>query len=325
MNNFPVVPFGWSIGRIALIQADTMTKTPRWVDATYHRLLSEHTKEWAERVIVYIAIASFLIHLGLIFLYNAGILPAEGFDKLLKSPIAAIYTPFSFILVYEVYLLVYYLPYSITTYIGKQYEIISLIIIRRLFKDLGNLELTEDWFNVQYDLQFTYDLLASILLFILLFFFYRLDKNRPPSQSTADEEDVERFILLKKLVAIVLVPLLFLLAVYSLGHWIWDNFFTTGDPLEPITDINDIFFGEFFTVLILVDVLLLLFSFVHTGQYHKVIRNSGFIISTILLRLSFGVDGLLNFILILTAVLFGVIILALHNQYERYLVGEEQT
>jgi hypothetical protein len=297
----------------------TMTSMLRWIEAAYRRLLSEHTKEWTERVTVYIAIASFLIHLGLILLYNAGLLPVEGFDKLLKSPIASIYTPFSFILVYEVYLLVYYLPYSITTYIGKQYEIISLIIIRRLFKDLGNLELTEDWFNVQYDLQFTYDLLASILLFILLFFFYRLDKNRPKSQSSADQEDVERFILFKKIIAIVLVPLLFLLAVYSLGHWTWDNFYTTGDPLEPITDINDIFFGEFFTVLILVDVLLLLFSFVHTGQYHKVIRNSGFIISTILLRLSFGVDGLLNFILIIAAVLFGVIILALHNQYERHL------
>lgn len=310
-----------AVSSIYSVKFQEMTKTPRWVDRIYDRLLSEPTKEWAERVIVYIAVASFLIHLGLIFLADAGLVQIEGFDKLLKSPIAAIYTPFSFILVYEVYLLVYYLPYSITTYIGKQYEIISLIIIRRLFKDLGNLELTEDWFSVQYDLQFTYDLLASILLFVLLFFFYRLDKNRPPSQSTADEEDIERFILLKKVVAILLVPVLFLLAIYSLGQWTWENFFLIDRTVEPLTDVNDIFFGEFFTVLILVDVLLLLLSFVHTGQYHKVIRNSGFIISTILLRLSFGVDGLLNFLLIITAVLFGVIILAMHNQYERHIVG----
>ena len=319
MNNFESLHFGLGIGRAPFPQADRMKKTYRAVDTAYHYLLSEETKERAERVIVYIAIASFLLHLGLIFLTNVGLLQIAGFEALLKSPIAAIYTPFSFILVYEVYLLVYYLPYSITTYIGKQYEIISLIIIRRLFKDLGNLELTADWFSVRYDLQFTYDLLAAILLFVLLFFFYRLDKNRPASQAAADEEDIERFILLKKVVAVALVPLLFLLAAYSLGTWTWEAFYTPG--VEPLTDVNEIFFGEFFTVLILVDVLLLLLSFVHTGQYHKVIRNSGFIISTILLRLSFGVDGLLNFALILTAVLFGVIILAMHNQYERQIMG----
>jgi hypothetical protein len=64
-------------------------------------------------------------------------------------------------------------------------------------------------------------------------------------------------------------------------------------------------------------VLLLLFSLLHTDRFSKVIRNSGYIISTILIKLSFGVEGLLNTALILTAVLFGVLILAIHNRYER--------
>ena len=85
---------------------------------------------------------------------------------MLSNPIVATYTPFSFIIVYEVYMLVYYLPRSITTYISKQYEIITLIIIRRLFKDLGNLEITSNWFDISGDLQFTYDLIASLVLFI---------------------------------------------------------------------------------------------------------------------------------------------------------------
>jgi len=70
-----------------------------------------------------------------------------------------------------------------------------------------------------------------------------------------------------------------------------------------------------FTVLILTDVLLLLLSFAHTDKFNKVVRNSGFIFSTILIRLSFGVDGLLNTILITVAVLFGVLILIIHNKY----------
>ena len=87
--------------------------------------------------------------------------------------------------------------------------------------------------------------------------------------------------------------------------------------VDTIRDVNKIFFDDFFTVLILIDVLLLLFSFFHTDKFSKVIRNSGFIISTILMKLSFGAEGLLNTIFIVVAVLFGVMILAIHNQYEK--------
>ena len=94
------------------------------------------TKNKSETVIVTIAIISFLLHLLLIVLADLHILRLNNYSELLSNPIAAIYTPFSFILIYEVYLLVYYLPKSTSTYIGKQYEIIALIIIRRVFKDL---------------------------------------------------------------------------------------------------------------------------------------------------------------------------------------------
>ena len=111
----------------------------------YQNLLSEKTKKRSERVILLIAIASFLIHLLIIYLVDFGVISLNNPSDLLKNPTAAIYTPFSFILVYEVYLLIHYLPKSITTYISKQYEIITLIIIRRLFKDLSNYRLIVGW------------------------------------------------------------------------------------------------------------------------------------------------------------------------------------
>ena len=144
----------------------------------YQKLLSDKTKKESERVILIIAIASFLIHLTIIYLVDFGIISLNSHSDLLKNPIAAIYTPFSFILVYEVYLLVYYLPKSITNYISKQYEIITLIIIRRLFKDLSTLSLSSDWFKIKYDLQFTYDLIASVLLFFLIYQFNVKSKKR---------------------------------------------------------------------------------------------------------------------------------------------------
>ena len=107
----------------------------------------------------------FVIHLLLIFLKYVNVLNFSN-DNLLTNPIAAIYTPFSFILVYEVFLVVYYLPRSISQYIRKQCEIITLIIVRRIFKDMANIDVTADWFNQQYDLQLTYDLIIYFLYFI---------------------------------------------------------------------------------------------------------------------------------------------------------------
>ena len=95
------------------------------------------------------------------------------------------------------------------------------------------------------------------------------------------------------------------------------TFFQLFQIVDSMKDVNKVFFDDFFTILILTDVLLLLFSFLHTDKFNKVIRNSGFIISTILLKLSFGTEGLLNTGLIVVAVLFGVILLGIHNQYEK--------
>ena len=296
-----------------------MNKTDTIFNFFYPKLLSVKTKEKSEMIIVSIAIVSFILHLLLIALVDLKVLQLNVYSDLLSNPIAAIYTPFSFILVYEVYLLVYYLPQSTSTYIGKQYEIIALIIIRRVFKDLSHLEFTLDWFEKKNDLQFSYDLGATIILFLLIFIFYRLNQKKEEQQTEKKELSpaMMRFIKMKNIIAMCLIPIFLVLAVYSFGHWVHESFFSLRQAVDSITDINKIFFDDFFTILIMIDVLLLLFSFLHTDKFSKVIRNSGFIISTILLKLSFGAEGILNTALIVVAVSFGVIILAIHNQYEK--------
>ncbi|MDX1907878.1 MAG: hypothetical protein SF053_12665 [Bacteroidia bacterium] len=284
----------------------------------YNRLLSPAARETCERLILIIAIVSYLVHLGLVGLVHLGYLPSLAADALLKNPIAAIYTPFSFILVYEVYLLVYYLPRSITTYVSKQYEIITLIMIRRIFKDLANLELTSDWFQIKYDLIFTYDIVASLLLFYILYLFYA--QSQQSRRDSLDESvlpgNLIRFISFKKAVALSLVPVLLLLAIYTFVNWTIGTLDTGNQASISFKNINNVFFDEFFTILIMVDVILLLVSFFHTDEFHKVIRNSGFMISTILIRLSFSVEGLINTVMIVSATLFGLLILVIHNQYE---------
>jgi hypothetical protein len=289
-----------------------------WVNRIFHKLLSQKVKHRSERFILILAILSYLIHLFLIFLANQGILSIES--ELLINPIAAIYTPFSFILLYEVFLLIFFLPKSISYYIGKQYEIITLIVIRRIFKDISKIELSSDWFQIKDDLQFTYDVGTSLALFILIYLFYQNigTKTKEGSHKFMDLEDkVKRFVNLKRGIAVLLIPVLIALASYTLFDWahaIWSNDL---NGITAFNNINNIFFDEFFTVLIIVDVLLLLASFFYSDQFPKIIRNSGFVISTILLKVSFSVDGIVNNMLIVGAVLFGFLILVIHNLFEK--------
>ncbi len=284
------------------------------VNSLYNYFLSEKVKEKSEKIIIYVAITSFLLHLALIGLADLNVITISDHSKLLSNPISAIYTPFSFILIYEVYLLLYYLPKSTSIYIGKQYEIISLIVIRRIFKDLSNLEFSTNWFSIKSDILFTIDLVAILLMFYLIYVFYRDIKSN--SQTEIIKPEIVKFISLKKTIATLLVPVFLALSVYSLGHWLYESFFSVTKIVTDIKDINKVFFDDFFTILILVDVLLLLFSFLHSDKFNSVIRNSGFIISTILIKLSFNTEGIVNIVLIILAIVFGVIILKIHNLYE---------
>jgi len=288
------------------------------IKGIFNFLLSVKIKDRIEKTILIIAIFSYLIHLLLILLNVQGFIALD--EKFFKNPIAAIYTPFSFILLYEVYLLIYFLPKSITVYIGKQYEIITLIVIRRIFKDIAYVELTSDWFHDKNDLKFTFDVLTSLILFFLIFLFYKNIKKKeyqPIDQPNKEGLNIKKFILLKQSLAAILVPVLVILAFYTLINWGSITFSNYTSGIMEFKKINNVFFDEFFSVLIIVDVLLLLFSFFYSDKFHKIIRNSGFVISTILIKVSFLSDGIVNNMLIIGAVLFGYIILIIHNLYEK--------
>jgi len=286
------------------------------INSLYNYFLSEKVKEKSEKLIIYVAITSFLLHLLLIGLADLSVIAIRDHSKLLSNPVSAIYTPFSFILIYEVYLLLYYLPKSTSIYIGKQYEIISLIVIRRIFKDLSNLEFSTNWFSIKSDILFTLDLVAILMMFYLIYIFYSGIKSGSQIETEIIKPEIAAFISLKKTIATLLVPVFLALSVYSVGHWFYESFFSVTKIVTDIKDINKVFFGDFFTILILIDVLLLLFSFLHSDKFNSVIRNSGFIISTILIKLSFNTEGIVNIVLIILAIVFGVIILKIHNLYE---------
>ena len=282
----------------------------------FHNLFfSSKSKNLIEKIILNIALFSFLVHLGLIIVSQNSLLGFNFSSDLLNNAIVAIYTPFSFILLYEVYLLVYYLPQSFTFYLSKQYEIITLIVFRRFFKDIASFDTSNISFNTIINSQIFYDLIASLILFFIVYLFNRNVVRNKNKKILAENRGLRRFVAQKEFIAALLIPLFFLMAMYSFYSWSLGLFYYEANI--QIIDLNHIFFEDFFNILIFVDIIILLLSFFYTQNFHKIIRNSGFIVSTIIIRISFGVTGLTNLSLIISALLIGLCVLVIHNLFEK--------
>ncbi|MDB4164080.1 hypothetical protein OAC42_01500 [Flavobacteriaceae bacterium] len=281
------------------------------IEDLFSKIFSEEAIKKFEKYILYLASIGFVIHLIIILLNNYNIIELSivGPD-LFSNPISALYTPFSFILVYEAFLLIYYIPRSFTTAVGKQYQIMSLIVIRKIFKDIPLVDLNANWIENANNQQLIFDLVGVLLIFFLIYLF-KVTKERLPVKPVS--EKLDRFIASKKLVSIVLLPILFSICIISFVNWY------NGVFIEESFDenLNNLFFNEFFTILILADVFILLLSFQYTERYSQLIRNTGFIISTILLRLSFSVSGLTSILLIISGIVFGLLILLIYNAIEK--------
>ena len=272
-------------------------------------VFAPRTQKFIEKIILFLAALGFVIHLGLIFLKTQGVIFPAIYPELFNDPISAIYTPFSLILIYEIYLLLFYLPRSFTSCVSKQFEIISLIVIRKIFKDIPQMDLSSSWISSSHNLELIVDLLGFLILFLLIFLFNR-SKQKLPKKPTNDTR-LLKFIASKKVVSVMLFCVLGVMLLSTLGQWFIDVL-----NQHSVLNIDSLFFNQFFTLLILADVVILLISFRYTEEYSKLIRNTGFIISTILIRLSFSAESSLAMILILTGVSFAYLILQIFNAME---------
>ena len=261
--------------------------------------LNPAMRQMIERFLVTCALVLFLLHLALyagneVFIWN---LP----ESLFGHPLATLYTPFSVILIAEVYLLIYYLPTSFARSLGKQIEIVALIEIRSVFK---SLEDTSTW---PWEAAFFPHMLSAVALGGLLALFYHL---LPRRVARLEETELKKFVRFKMGMAGLLTLFFIGLSLYSIGNWIWE-WVTYPEALH--SDLNSVFYNEFFTALILVDVLLLVVSFKYLDDFGFVLRNSGFVVSTILLRRAMGIEAWYAFSYEMTAILLAVIMLLLQR------------
>jgi hypothetical protein len=282
----------------------TITETgARSLAGIFTRHVTARNVRAFEVFIIRLAVVFFIGHLALIFLLNN--IPAfhrgESFNYL-----KAIYTPFSFILVYEVFLLVIILPESMTEFIGKQFEIITLITLRSFFHDVADVQMhTILRLSDPVVISLGYDLVASLIMFGLTVTFHRLHSRHREHDS---KEPLERFINLKKSMSVCLLLVLAITSFYNLQSWLSHAIPALVNHTE-FPNPNSFFYIDFFCVMIYADVLLLIISFLYDSSFYTVTRNASFIISTVLLRLSLSMERPTNHLIIIVAFSFSIAVM----------------
>ena len=274
----------------------------------FDRLDSPAARAWLEHAVVASAAVGFLMHLAVIGLIRLlPDLPRTIFEGLDESPLHAVYTPFSVILFYEVVLLVFALAASHTGEIAKQYQIVSLIVVRRVFKDIGSFSELENWLAEPEAVKAVLlDMAGAVLMFLIVTGFTLLRRMTP---NTPIRHDLQGFIQLKKAVAVLLLVVLIVLATINLASWL-GLVRSLPLPLGPRpADVDLFFFPRFFEFMIFTDVFLLIVSLAYYDRYEYVFRNAGFVISTVLLRVSLSTPKPYDLLLALTAMLYGLVVL----------------
>lgn len=259
-----------------------------------------------ELLILRAAVIAFLIHLILIFLGNNFLY----FKNLQHSYLKAIYTPFSFILFYEVFLLVIIIPKSISEFIGKQFEVITLITLRSFFHDIADFDLKSSiTINNPEFISLMYDLGASLVMLSFTLLYYKIYRNNRNSDVSSELND---FINIKKMLSFGLILILLVLSLTSFFNW-GIEMLQAINSNQNYPNPNTVFYADFFSIMIFVDVLLLIISFTYHFSFFTIFRNASFIITTILIRMSLTIEKPMNYIIIIVGFLFSILSFYLYS------------
>lgn len=282
----------------------------------FDKLLQSSKKESVEKWVVALAAIGFLGHLILVGLVR--VFPGTQqtlFHGLDQSLLHAVYTPFSIILFYEVILLVFSLAESHTVEVAKQYQIVSLIVVRRVFKDIGSFGSFNNWLaETEAVKAVLIDMGGAIVMFILVTIFVLLHRVVP---KVPIQRDLNGFIEFKKAVAVLLLFILSGLAILNLAVWLRFIPATVLGLPDLLKNADLFFFPSFFEFMIFTDVFILILSLAYYDRYEHVFRNAGFIISTVLLRLSFSVQKPFDIGLGLIAMAYGTAVLAVFGWFSK--------
>jgi hypothetical protein len=212
----------------------------------------------------------------------------------------AIELAFTVLLFVEVFDLFFIITHSVADSVGKQFEIISLILLRSAFKELGHISLDEAWSmeGLQSLLPIIVDAVGAVFIFLITVIFY--NKQRHVQITKSDKERLH-FVLQKKVVASFMILFFACQVIYSIVL-----FFTNHT-------INQNLFNQLYTALIFSDILILILSLRYSNLYVHLFRYSSFALATVILRLSLSAPKYVNVLLSVSAGLFILLISYAYN------------
>ena len=278
----------------------------KWNKAIFDLCMGDEAEDRIRKAAIVSAVVGFFLHIGLWALDSTGRISITGeASELVSSPLSSLYTPFSILLVYEVYQLIRTIPDSFSSSVGKQYEIATLLVVRDILKRLSEVEGTEGW-EISSDLGF---LLVECAAFLALFYtsltYFRMSDNSTKSGDMSG--DIAVFVESKRLVANFMLIVFLLTAAYSFFTWIA----SVQDGGGSVSRV--IFFLDFFTFLILADILILLVSYWFYTDFGNLARNTGFVLSTVIIRVAISSEGVSAMVLFTLSGLLGLAILRMFS------------
>ena len=279
----------------------------KWNKVLFELCMGDEAEERIRKAAIVFAVVGFFVHIGFWALDSTGRISITGeAAELVSSPLSSLYTPFSILLVYEVYQLIRTIPDSFSSSVGKQYEIATLLVVRDILKRLSEVESSEGW-EISSDLGF---LLVECAAFLALFYtsltYFRISDKSTKSADMSG--DIAVFVEAKRLVANFMLVVFLLTAAYSFFTWIT----SVQDGGGSVSRV--IFFLDFFTFLILADILILLVSYWFYTDFGNLARNTGFVLSTVIIRVAISSEGVSAMVLFTLSGLLGIAILRMFAQ-----------
>ncbi|MDC0851429.1 hypothetical protein OAQ40_00015 [Euryarchaeota archaeon] len=246
--------------------------------------LGEKADVIVRRIAIISAIVGFSLHLLFWILIQADWLKIFGeSSEMFHSPLSSLYTPFSILLAYEVYQLIRTIPESFSSSVGKQYEIATLLVVRDILKRLSNVESQEGWV-IDDDLLFlVIECVAFLVLFYTSLVYHRISKDS--KNENFESQKLSSFIYSKEVIASLMLIVFIVITFTSMTGWI-------ESVMDGKGSVNrEIFFLDFFTFLILADILILLISYWFYTDFGNLARNTGFVLSTVIIRVAISSPG----------------------------------
>lgn len=243
-------------------------------------------------------IATFIFSMGLALINHSGFIFMPRLFGHIHF-LQAIEISFTLLLFFEMISLVFVIPQSIANSIGKQIEILSLVLLRSSFKEFSHFDFH---LPVQNQLPSVYKMISdgvgSSIVFLLLSVYYNMQKHKSVTAPT----DKAQFIILKQSIALLVFISLFFLEINDVY-----NFINTGIWVQSI--------DQFYMILIFADLLFMLVAFGYTLHYPDVFRYAAFVLVTVFIRFSLMAPVYYNALLALFAVLFSIAVAYAHNLF----------